>query len=64
MRGKRTSGEKCKAKINFGSDHLDSTSSFWCDLEEGHEGKHSESGVMPAGDTEDFYTITWETKQA
>jgi len=35
---------KCKATIKFADDHGDNSYPFHCELEEGHEGAHRESG--------------------
>ena len=50
---------KCKAIIEFADDYGDNHSTFHCQLEEGHEGLHSEKGVMGYEDNMP-YTLTWE----
>jgi len=50
---------QCKAIIEFADDYGDNHSTFHCELEEGHEGLHSEKGVMGYGDNMP-YTLTWE----
>jgi hypothetical protein len=48
---------KCKAFMEFGDDHGDNTTTFHCELEEGHEGLHTETGKM----YDKFpYTVSWE----
>jgi hypothetical protein len=48
---------RCNAIISFGDDYGDNDCTFHCELEEGHDGKHLETGTirkrMP-------YTLTWE----
>ena len=49
---------KCKAIMEFGDDFGDNTCTFHCELEEGHEGLHQETGKMSG---EQFpYTVTWD----
>ena len=50
---------QCKAIIEFADDYGDNRSTFHCQLEEGHDGLHSEKGAM--GREDDMpYTLTWE----
>ena len=37
---------RCKAKIRFGDDYGDNSSTFHCQLEEGHTEEHSEKGEV------------------
>jgi hypothetical protein len=46
----------CNARIVFGDDHGDNETTFHCKLEEGHEGKHQETGEMYGQP----YMLTWE----
>lgn len=48
---------KCNVIIQFGDDYGDNYSTFHCQLEAGHDGKHSETGVMRSTMP---YTLTWE----
>ena len=49
---------KCKAIVEFGDDYGDNSCTFHCELEEGHEGLHTETGSM----YDKFpYTVTWES---
>jgi hypothetical protein len=48
---------KCNAIIMFGDDYGDNESTFHCELEAGHDGKHSETGVVREKMS---YTLTWE----
>jgi phage FluMu protein Com len=52
-----TKCKACKAIIEFGDDYGDNHSTFHCQLEAGHEGRHSEKGVMRENMP---YTLTWE----
>jgi len=52
--------KKCKAIIQFGDDYADNCSTFHCQLEEGHEGKHRESGDMGYGVSPIPYLLEWE----
>ena len=48
---------KCGNVMIFGDDYGDNNCTFHCDLEKGHDGKHSETGVI----RKKFpYTLTWE----
>jgi len=37
---------KCKAKVVFGDDQGDNETTFHCQLEENHVGKHEEAGDL------------------
>jgi hypothetical protein len=50
---------KCKAIIRFGDDEGDNCTTFHCQLDEGHEGEHSERGDMGYGVKEIPYTLIW-----
>jgi hypothetical protein len=47
---------RCKALMIFGDDHGDNECTFRCELEEGHEGPHRESGSMYSKFP---YTLQW-----
>jgi hypothetical protein len=51
--------ERCKAKIRFGDDYGDNSSTFHCQLEEGHEGEHKEGGNMGDEEHPYPYTLKW-----
>jgi hypothetical protein len=51
--------EKCSAIIRFGDDYGDNSTTFHCQLEEGHEGQHSEQGDMGNDETPIPYTLKW-----
>jgi hypothetical protein len=48
---------KCNAVIKFGDDYGDNDCTFHCELEEGHEGKHLETGTVRGTIP---YSLTWE----
>lgn len=50
----------CSATIKFGDDYGDNSSTFHCQLEEGHEGLHQEKGDMGWDKYKMPYTLTWE----
>ena len=37
---------KCKSTMEFGDDYGDNSTTFHCQLEEGHKGKHQEKGNL------------------
>lgn len=47
---------KCKAIMTFGDDFGDNSCTFRCELEDGHDGSHRESGSMY---NEFPYTVAW-----
>ena len=51
--------KKCKSTMEFGDDHGDNTTTFHCQLEKGHKGKHKEEGDMDGKP----YTLEWDTNQ-
>lgn len=48
--------KKCGGKIIFGDDYGDNECTFHCELEQGHDSPHKESGTVNEKD----YTLTWE----
>jgi len=50
---------RCKAKIRFGDDYGDNSSTFHCQLEEGHTEEHSEKGDMGDTDCHIPYRLVW-----
>ena len=48
--------KKCKSKIEFGDDFGDNSTTFHCQLKEGHKGKHQEKALL----YKDKYTLVWE----
>ena len=52
--------QKCASTIEFADDHHDNTTTFHCQLKEGHSGKHKETGDMGYGIMSIPYTLTWE----
>ena len=52
--------ERCKASIVFGDGHGDNDTTFHCQLDIGHEGKHEETGDMGYGIIKLPYSLTWE----
>jgi len=50
--------KKCYGVIKFGDDFGDNTTTFHCDLPEGHVGKHIERGDMFG----QVYKLQWEDK--
>lgn len=52
--------KNCKAIIQFGDDYGDNCSTFYCQLEEEHKGKHRESGDMGGGEKPIPYFLEWE----
>ena len=51
--------KECKAMIIFGDDAGDNDTTFHCQLEDGHEGLHQETGDMGYGGIEMPYTLIW-----
>jgi hypothetical protein len=51
---------KCKAIIKFGDDYGDNCSTFHCQLEKGHQGKHKEVGDMGYDERPIPYILEWE----
>lgn len=51
---------RCKTIIKFGDDYGDNCSTFHCQLEEGHTGKHREVGDMGYGKEPIPYILEWE----
>ena len=47
---------KCESTIEFGDDHADNVTTFHCQLDEDHEGKHVERGDLYGQP----YTVEWE----
>lgn len=52
--------KKCKAIIQFGDDFGDNDTTFHCQLEENHSGKHKEIGDMGTEDNKIPYILEWE----
>lgn len=52
--------KKCKATIEFGDDHGDNSTTFHCQLKDGHTGKHQEVGDMGDEKLSIPYTIMWQ----
>ena len=52
--------ERCKATIKFGDDFGDNDTTFHCQLEEGHSGKHKEVGDMGYPPEKRPYVLEWE----
>ena len=55
--------EKCDAEIEFGDDHGDNRTTFYCELSKGHKGKHKESGHLDSfkdGIDKIIYVLEWE----
>lgn len=50
---------KCKAIIIFADDYGDNECTFHCELKEGHEGNHKESGKVYGNK----YILIWESEQ-
>ena len=51
---------RCQAVIRFGDDYGDNCSTFHCQREAGHEGKHREVGDMGYGVSPIPYTLEWD----
>lgn len=51
---------KCTATIKFGDDYGDNSSTFHCQLEEGHEGQHQEIGDMGWEKYKMPYNLMWD----
>lgn len=51
--------KKCKSTMEFGDDHGDNSTTFHCQLEKGHKGKHKEEGDIDGKP----YTLEWDMKQ-
>jgi hypothetical protein len=49
--------DKCKSTVVFGDDHGDNCCTFHCELEEGHEGDHRETGTRSEAWP---YDLTWK----
>jgi len=52
--------EKCESTIVFGDDYGDNHTTFKCQLEKGHAGKHAESGDQGYGVKPHPYRLEWE----
>lgn len=53
--------ELCNATIRFGDDYGDNSTTFHCQLEDNHAGKHVEHGNMGDDDKNPIpYTLEWE----
>ena len=50
----------CNATIEFGDDNGDNVTTFHCQLEENHEGKHKESGDMGYSVMDFPYDLYWQ----
>jgi hypothetical protein len=50
----------CNATIEFGDDYGDNETTFHCQLPDGHEGEHRESGNMYG---KQAYELTWKEKK-
>jgi hypothetical protein len=48
---------QCKSKIKFGDDYGDNVTTFHCQLKEGHEGPHVETGNMYG---QQDYEVKWK----
>jgi hypothetical protein len=59
METKKESKKKCFSTIEFGDDFGDNCTTFHCQLERGHTGKHKEEGDMYGTP----FTLEWDTKQ-
>ena len=55
---------KCKATIAFGDDYGDNSSTFYCQLEKGHEGEHRETSDMGTSSYSIPYTLIWSGSSA
>ena len=55
----KTAKEKCNSNIEFGDDFGDNSTTFHCQLEKGHQGKHKEQGNLY---DQQEYVLEWEDK--